>query len=986
MVADFKRIGGEIISSPLNENFRKLRNDISIANVNLAFSTEEGIKNTIEEMLNIKNPINAQTCYVISSGEFYRYSKGDNQWHKIMDIGQTFRQGFLNSGAVVLEDDITLKEGSNNILVMPRMLTYFKNKDGDVRYLKGMYCFEPTEVKTEDLSAGAYSIKVDCYGDYSLHAGMPEEDNPNYIYIGSVIIGPDGTINPDFIFTIPDIAYTADRGAFMFGSQSKGLSLTAHVNGGYQVNRQSGYYYDEGVNFIKSSVSAFPDNVENGANYNLKSFGLESGPQLYYMAPFGGLSIGLESSAGLRPNLYYKDGAIVSLKENFFTIQTHLITPNGKNIIVYGSKTYNSIEDAYTHINDPIGISITFPCVEATRIVLGNVSNFQTNDEKDSCRFETLSRLSQVGTISPEFADNVFKIYSGVPSDSTPAMAKFDLSLLYNEGFNDEYNLVVGASDTTKHIFGLNKIYDYGTTNVSKTTTEPRTRSYLGSGYLLADNADIEDVRERLTNIESEIWKIHDATQSAIYRQGIRYRLYDAETKITNNRADIDEHAAILPTKADKSLKINDHTLDKDFNLTTTDIGEGSNLYYTTTRVQNVPEVKAAKEHYEDVASDVKRTNPHNLYADDLKDNGINYHVVSTAQVNKINNLYDNTKSVIENLDAKTMDYITVDTYDNDSSSSNKTITNIGDIKRLRFYEHGVNLVKNGDILEIDCTGHTEESNLMWKKNYATVSDTAVDRALSATSAAKLDGIEDAAVNSYYGTNADGDTGFHKLKVVTTTLMEESDVTIDNVIFEPTTSSVGYDHLQKDLRDKIQNNYHTVYDGGELKSANINEFSFGDNIEVIIENNKATLNVIDYKVDTAVREFANLHDVEVVYTNNAGKMLVVNNAENGIAIADARPMSAYMLIDTYGEGGKGIVQHSKIADRATNADNATNATKLNGVAVDNSVLSASTLWTSSKIKTEIDRAVDTCFNTYYGTSTPGNIAGSKEGDIYIMVE
>ena len=35
---DFKRIGGEILSSPLNENFRKLRNDISIANSNLVFS------------------------------------------------------------------------------------------------------------------------------------------------------------------------------------------------------------------------------------------------------------------------------------------------------------------------------------------------------------------------------------------------------------------------------------------------------------------------------------------------------------------------------------------------------------------------------------------------------------------------------------------------------------------------------------------------------------------------------------------------------------------------------------------------------------------------------------------------------------------------------------------------------------------------------------------------------------------------------------
>ena len=46
---DFKRIGGEILSSPLNENFRKLRNDISIANSNLVFSDKYGIMPNIGE-------------------------------------------------------------------------------------------------------------------------------------------------------------------------------------------------------------------------------------------------------------------------------------------------------------------------------------------------------------------------------------------------------------------------------------------------------------------------------------------------------------------------------------------------------------------------------------------------------------------------------------------------------------------------------------------------------------------------------------------------------------------------------------------------------------------------------------------------------------------------------------------------------------------------------------------------------------------------
>ena len=44
IVTTIKRIGGEITSSPLNENFKKLRNDISISNTNLVFSETEPVK------------------------------------------------------------------------------------------------------------------------------------------------------------------------------------------------------------------------------------------------------------------------------------------------------------------------------------------------------------------------------------------------------------------------------------------------------------------------------------------------------------------------------------------------------------------------------------------------------------------------------------------------------------------------------------------------------------------------------------------------------------------------------------------------------------------------------------------------------------------------------------------------------------------------------------------------------------------------------
>ena len=81
---DFIRIGGEVISSPLNENFRRLLNAISIANVNLVFPEENGVVNTVADMYAIPNPQSAQTCYVISSGELYRYDKSGEHWYRYL--------------------------------------------------------------------------------------------------------------------------------------------------------------------------------------------------------------------------------------------------------------------------------------------------------------------------------------------------------------------------------------------------------------------------------------------------------------------------------------------------------------------------------------------------------------------------------------------------------------------------------------------------------------------------------------------------------------------------------------------------------------------------------------------------------------------------------------------------------------------------------------------------------------------------------------
>ena len=129
---DFIRIGGEIVSQPLNENFRRLINAISLANTNLIFPEENAIVSTLTDMYAVPAPLDGQACYVISSGELYRYTKrGNGRWVKIADFGNTFRQGFLKSGAVVMAGPI-VKTGANE-LTLPDMLLYYKNKNGHDR-------------------------------------------------------------------------------------------------------------------------------------------------------------------------------------------------------------------------------------------------------------------------------------------------------------------------------------------------------------------------------------------------------------------------------------------------------------------------------------------------------------------------------------------------------------------------------------------------------------------------------------------------------------------------------------------------------------------------------------------------------------------------------------------------------------------------------------------------------------------------------------
>ena len=190
---DFIRIGGEIVSQPLNENFRRLINAISLANTNLIFPEENAIVSTIADMYAVPSPLDGQACYVISSGELYRYTKrGNGRWVKIADFGNTFRQGFLNSGAVVMAGPI-VKTGANE-LTLPDMLLYYKNKNGDDRYLKGMYRVDSQVLDASSFNTpGVYSIYATMEGTIALpemviSAGMPSEDLVTKIYLGSFLV------------------------------------------------------------------------------------------------------------------------------------------------------------------------------------------------------------------------------------------------------------------------------------------------------------------------------------------------------------------------------------------------------------------------------------------------------------------------------------------------------------------------------------------------------------------------------------------------------------------------------------------------------------------------------------------------------------------------------------------------------------------------------------------------------------------------------
>lgn len=1024
---DFKRIGGEIISSPLNENFRKLRNDISISNTNLVFSETDAVKETITDMMAIENPDNAQVCYVISSGELYRYAIHDKEWHKIADFGQTFRQGFLNSGAVVLEDYITLKEETNNILIIPSMLVYFKNQPGDNRYLKGMYLFTERELNVDGFieSPGAYSIFIQSDGECAIDTGLPQVDNPNKIYLGTFLIGSTGILQ-DFIYTLPDMAYTADRGFFLlYGGTASGSNLAPNKDlKSNKINRNSGYYYDEGINFPIGLTDNFPVDTDNGANFDLKSLSFESPvSKIYYMIPDNPLTHNIDIVDGLINNKYWDGENIADVPEGFFTIQKHLVTPSGQNIILYGTDLYNSINDGVSNLNSTSAITLNFPYMEATRIVIGNtVDTFDCSNDM-MCRFFTLGHLAQVGTVVPEFADNLFKLYSGDDEDNTPAFVQISLSELANEDYHNIYTLNVLPYTTTQELFGLTQ--KHITSGVEpEVDNEKDYLRKIGTveGYRIADNADLEILQNRIRDIEKEIWEIEKAAGTSIYNQSIRYRLTSAESRMDAHDIKLQEHTEsitdLFQNKVNKATTINSYKLGdttneneaKNIVLVTDDIQEKDinavNKWFTQDRVKENEWVIAAKEHYDSIsaegnAEDHVSVNPHNLSTDDIKYlSGTTKVFVAPDEAARINasKLPDDTIKALADLDAKNMDHIAVSKIEGNSTSSTGEITNIGNVTSIRFYEDGVNLntTSDGTTLVVECKGQVDEDTVMLRNIYARqeMQDPtnpelvgAVDKALTAFAAYGIHGIASAGADKYYGTDEEGTPGIYDIQKFVTTAEAKDFTDIDQIAYVPLAGSVQEKHLEESLLNKINNNFHTVYSDGTLISESVNAINFGDNLDVHMDGNILTVNASGEGGSGGVTNFANLEDVSVIYTGNAGKTLVINETEDGVVVTDSPSLDEYMLESVYVDTNDVTkVRKAVQADNATLAATATNALAVNTKVVDDTKTTDGALWTASKIISNTSSQISNeGVNTYSGTTVPSNSLG-KDGDLYILIE
>lgn len=958
---DFKRIGGEILSSPLNENFRKLRNDISIANSNLVFSDKYGIMATVKDMYDLlDNPeveiTEGQTCYVVSSGELYRYSNLDEDWHKIADFGQTFRQAFLNSGIVLVEKPI---EVNTDYLTMPRMLVYFKNKPGEDPYLKGMYLIPeydlevvPSQWPDKNIM---YSIYVDYSKTYHIKPGLPKSDDPNNIFIGAFAFnskdGDTYNLTSELVYTIPDIAYTSDRGGFLVnGGQVSGGELYSNTGSGI-LSRKAGLYYDEGVNYpgaayykyafnsldatsytikvddtvigyftvtdatsvlgeldyfpnhpdrisvrqqdlivatypvnlgssigtvldfvVQNSIDNYPKTLDDTSNYNvadIPSLGTVTG--LYYTTSVDSienLELYIKDTSTTPPTYspidtlfydkYFNGSMVEEVPAGYYTIQKHFITPTGQNIMVYGNATYEYYDDAQSHLNDGVELDAELLAAEVTRVIIQNPPTGTSFDPSEHCYFFTVNRLTQVGTISPVFADDEFELY--LHDDATPTFLQFSLENLRASSTGPDsgilnYTLLPDFYEYLQENFALDKKYIRGSADhlVTDPVTATTTVTHVidnKPGYIIPSKQQFEVLEDRTGAAETEIWDTYrtlpvtnPATDEEAWRinQSIRYRLYKLENDIYDKYDDTNQSSRIRPRltqaeadlrfaeahKADKETTINGYALGDPtetypqqpyaITLITNDIDEpqdagiNDNRWFTEQRVRDTDWVTEAHTHIGRKGNGIESdANPHAMSTDNISVlNNSDNQFVTLNEKDKLAHVPGGpnyTDVQLQNLATTKIENIPVYTI-NDDTQAEAFVVNM---KTLKVHSHGANVTYNGSTAILECVGQIDENTVLMRSDYTPRADSIpgktgyVDKALVADYA---DAINTTGVTAsqYYGTDEDygsidpqrpaTDVGWHDLPVYVSTGNAEDYTNIDAVLLRPEEKSVALKHL-----------------------------------------------------------------------------------------------------------------------------------------------------------------------------------------------
>ena len=390
--------------------------------------------------------------------------------------------------------------------------------------------------------------------------------------------------------------------------------------------------------------------------------------------------------------------------------------------------------------------------------------------------------------------------------------------------------------------------------------------------------------------------------------------------------------------------------------------------------------------------------NPHGISTDDIRQfSSSKYKLVTAEEKNRIGSdkLPEDTKKELRDLDSKKMDTLSINVIEGSSAAPGDGPLHLGDVKSLRFYEQGINLSidQANETAVIECVGQINSDTVMFRNKYAreelenpVTYAGYVDKAIYALNTENVHGIEDAGANKYYGTNANGNVGTYDLPVYVSTADAESFASIDQVVFVPVDNSVTLSHLESTLRNTIQNNYHKVYNSGSLSSQQINTFNFGDNLSVTVNGNTATINATGGSGSGETR-FINLADVDLMYSGNEGKMLVVNETGTGITVSSLPAMKDYMLKRTYVDTVDPTkVKKAVLADSATLATTASNSLTVGGKTVNDNLTTDKVLWTANQIINFTNRRIgELGVQTYSGTTVPQDSLG-KNGDLYILLE